>query len=68
MTRELDLDALLGDPVVRLMMASDGIEGGDVRQIVQRVRSARSLKKRLSVPLAPEAQRPSPRYAVETAV
>jgi hypothetical protein len=46
MTRELDLDALLSDPLVRLVMASDGIESGDVRQIAQRVRSARTLRVR----------------------
>lgn len=46
MKLDLDLDTLLGEPIVQLMMERDGIASGDVRQIVQKVLSARALKAR----------------------
>jgi hypothetical protein len=56
MKPELDLDTMLRDPIVRLMMARDGIESGDVRQIFQKVRSARSLQGR-GIEAAPNGPR-----------
>jgi hypothetical protein len=46
MKLDLDLDSLLGEPIVQMMMERDGIASGDVRQIVQKVLSARALKAR----------------------
>jgi hypothetical protein len=46
MTYDLDLDAILCEPIVRLMMERDGIKDGEVRQILQKVKSARSLQER----------------------
>ncbi|HUG63525.1 MAG TPA: hypothetical protein VMP03_16885 [Methylomirabilota bacterium] len=37
---------MLREPIVRLMMERDGIVSGDVRQIMQKVQSARALKGR----------------------
>ncbi len=49
MKRELDLDAMLREPIVRLMMERDGIRGGDVRQLFQKVKSARAVQERARV-------------------
>jgi hypothetical protein len=46
MKPELDLDTMLREPIVQLMMERDGIASGDVRQIFQRIRSARALRDR----------------------
>jgi hypothetical protein len=46
MMRELDLDALLREPIVRMLMERDGVRSGDIRQVFQRVQSARALKSR----------------------
>lgn len=48
MIRELDLDSMLREPIVRLMMERDGIKGGDVRQLFQKLQSARSVQERLT--------------------
>lgn len=34
--RELSLDDLLSDPIVRLAMRRDGVKAGDVRALVER--------------------------------
>ena len=35
--KDLDLDQLLADPLVRLMMSSDGVEETQIRQLAERI-------------------------------
>ena len=46
MTREPDLDTLLREPIIRMLMERDGIASGELRQILQRVKSARAMQDR----------------------
>ena len=43
--REATLDELLSEPIIRKVMASDGVRAADVRQLVQQA-SARTFRKR----------------------
>jgi hypothetical protein len=64
MKLDLDLDSLLGEPIVQLMMKRDGIASGDVRQIVQKVMSARALRARGIEP--PDTREPADTRSTQT--
>lgn len=42
-TREATLNEMLADPIVRLVMARDGVEEAEVRRIVRQVARARAV-------------------------
>lgn len=51
--QELTLDEMLDDPIVRLLMARDGVAEADLRGLAARMRSRRG-------PMTKEAMRVSP--------
>lgn len=60
MMRELDLDALLREPIVRMVMERDGLSSGEIRQTFQRVKSARAVRERDTGRMLVEAGIPMP--------
>ena len=39
--RETTLDDLLNEPIIKTVMARDGVRGADIRQLLERVRARR---------------------------
>lgn len=52
--QELTLDQMLNDPIVRLLMARDGVAEADVRGLAARIRSRRGPVTRDAVRVSPE--------------
>jgi hypothetical protein len=52
--REATLDDLLNEPIIMKVMASDGVRGSDIRQLLEQVRDRRERK---LIELASEASR-----------
>ncbi len=50
---DLDLEQLLADPLVRLVMASDAVDEGQIRQLARRARLRRWQAERLAAPGPP---------------
>lgn len=44
--REMSLDELLNDPLVQLLMASDGVEDAALRHFIETIRRARRMNGR----------------------
>lgn len=52
--QELTLDQMLNDPIVRLLMARDGVAEADLRGLAARIRSRRGPVTRDAVRVSPE--------------
>ena len=39
--REITLDELLDEPIIKTVMARDGVQGSDIRRLMERVRMRR---------------------------
>lgn len=52
--QELTLDQMLHDPIVRLLMARDGVAEADLRGLAARIRSRRGPVTRDAVRVSPE--------------
>ena len=44
--RDLDLNQLLADPLVRLMMSSDGVEETHIRQLAERIAPSQTASRK----------------------
>lgn len=52
--QELTLDQMLDDPIVRLLMARDGVAESDLRGLAAHIRSRRGPRTKDAVRLTPE--------------
>lgn len=52
--QELTLDQMLNDPIVRLLMARDGVEEADLRVLAAHIRSRRDSMTNDAVRVSPE--------------
>lgn len=52
--QELTLDQMLNDPIVRLLMARDGVAEADVRGLAARIRSRRGAMTKDAARISPE--------------
>jgi hypothetical protein len=46
--REITLDELLDEPIIKSVMARDGVQGSDIRRLMERVRLRREEQQLLS--------------------
>lgn len=52
-TPEVTIDEMLADPIVRLVMARDGVQEAELRRLIRQTAEALALRSRLEIATAP---------------